>query len=946
MTTNAQSLYLIDGHAQMFRAFFAIRTPMTSPVTGEPTNATFAFTGMLLKLFREFRPRFVAMAIDSPGKNFRHELYPDYKGTRRETPETFGPQVPRMIEIAKLFGIPVLAEPRVEADDLIATVIRRTLDDSEHRDVQVRIVSRDKDLLQLLGERVVMMDIHKDEIIDPRKLHEERGITPQQVVDMLILMGDNVDNIPGVNKVGEKTAAELLKQFGSLDNLLTHLDQIKGKRRQFIEEAAPLFDLTRKLVTLDDQVAIDFDMNAAKVGMIEGRKLMELFEQLGFNRHRADLEKLLEGGPPEWRKAEGGTTQSAAPVVQGSLFAATAPEQSYEAPRLAASAGTYRCIKTQKQLDDAINAIRAANLLSVDTETIGLGHRTQLCGICLAWKEGQGVYIPLRSPTPDAHLSPKKVLDTLKDVLEDESVSKCGHNIKYDLLVLREAGVELRGIVFDSMIGAFLAGAPGTGLDALAQSQLGHRMMPITDLIGHRPSRKNDPPQKTMDQIELDLITDYAAEDADFTLRLTNIFRGQLNSLGMKDLAERVEMPLVEVLARMESNGIAIDPGVLDEQRETLQQRIDELRDAIHEAAGEPINPDSPKQLSELLFDKLKLPRLKRTKTGASTDVEVLERLVEMDDIPRQKLRVPQLVLEYRQLAKLVGTYLVNLKEAIHPDTGRIHCSFHQTGAATGRLSSSNPNLQNIPIRTEIGRQIRRAFVAPGSCELISADYSQIELRMLAHLAEDDALIEAFRQKQDIHTAVAVQVFGVPPEEITIEQRTHAKTINFGIIYGVTPYGLARRIDNLDVDSARKLIDDYKARFPGIDRFLYDCVQHATQHGYVSTILGRRRAIPEITSTNGNTRALGERLAINTVVQGSAADLIKLAMVNLHRRIEAESLPMKMLLQIHDELVFETPAKEADRCSEIIQHEMQTAMPLKVPLVVELGRGSNWFEAK
>ncbi len=938
MTTNAQSLYLIDGHAQMFRAFFAIRTPMTSPVTGEPTNATFAFTGMLLKLFGEFRPQFVAMAVDSPGRNFRHELYPDYKGTRRETPETFGPQVPRMIEIAKLFGIPVLAEPSVEADDLIATVTRRTLADAEHRDVQVRIVSRDKDLLQLLNDRVVMMDIHKDEIIDPRKLQEERGITPQQVVDMLMLMGDNVDNIPGVNKVGEKTAAELLKQFGSLDNLLNHLDDIKGKRRQYIEEAAPLFDLTRKLVTLDDQVAIDFDMNAAKVGAIEGQKLMELFEQLGFNRHRADLEKLL-GETPQ-------TTSAPAADIQGGLFAATVSEQRHEAPRLAASAGSYRCIKTQKQLDDVVKAIRTADLLSVDTETIGLGHRTQLCGICLAWKEGEGVYIPMRSPTPDAHLSPQQVLDTLKPVLELPGVKKCGHNIKYDLLVLREAGVELRGIVFDSMVGAFLAGAPGTGLDALAQSQLGHRMMPITDLIGHRPSRKNDPPQKTMDQIDLNLITDYAAEDADFTLRLTNLYRGQLNALGMKDLADRVEMPLVEVLARMESNGIAIDPGVLDEQRESLQQRIDELRDAIHEAAGEPINPDSPKQLSALLFDKLKLPKLKRTKTGASTDVEVLERLIEMDDIPADKLRVPQLVLEYRQLAKLVGTYLVNLKEAIHPDTGRIHCSFHQTGAATGRLSSSNPNLQNIPIRTEIGRRIRRAFVAPKGNILLSADYSQIELRMLAHLAEDEALIEAFQQKQDIHTAVAVQVFGVPPEDISIEQRTHAKTINFGIIYGVTPFGLARRIDNLDVESARKLIDDYKARFPGIDRFLYDCVQHATQHGYVSTILGRRRAIPEITSTNGNTRALGERLAINTVVQGSAADLIKLAMVNLHRRIADEKLPMKMLLQIHDELVFEAPKKEADNCAAIIQHEMQTAMDLKVPLVVELGRGRNWFEAK
>jgi len=496
------------------------------------------------------------------------------------------------------------------------------------------------------------------------------------------------------------------------------------------------------------------------------------------------------------------------------------------------------------------------------------------------------------------------------------------------------------------MVGAFLAGAPGTGLDALAMSQLRHRMMPITDLIGPRPTRKSDPPQKTMDQVDVQLITDYAAEDADFTLRLTNLFRGQLNAMGMKELVERVEMPLVEVLAQMEWNGITVDPAVLDEQREALQGRIRELVDAIHEAAGEPLNPDSPKQLREVLFGKLKLPILKRTKTGASTDVEVLERLVEMDDIEPDKLRLPQLVLEYRTLAKLVGTYLVNLKDAIQPDTGRIHASFHQTGAATGRLSSSDPNLQNIPIRTDIGRQIRRAFVAPPGGVLISADYSQIELRMLAHLADDEALLQAFAQQQDIHTAVATQVFGVPPDQITIEQRTHAKTINFGIIYGVTPYGLARRIDNLDVESAKKLIADYKARFSGIDRFLTACINQAVQHGYVATILGRRRAVPEIHSTNGQTRSLGERLAINSVVQGSAADLIKLAMVNLHRRIEREKLPMKMLLQIHDELVFEAPTDEADRCAAIVKHEMEHAQTLKAPLVVEIGIGRNWFEAK
>lgn len=937
MSNDAEhTLYLIDGHAQMFREFYAIRNPMTSPVTGEPTNATFAFTGMLIKLLSQFEPKFVAMPIDSPGKNFRHDLYPAYKANRTAPPEEFVAQIPRMIEIAKLFGIPVLEESSVEADDLIATLTRRTLDDANHHDVQVRIVSKDKDLQQLLTDRVVMIDIHKDEIINLQKLKEDKGITPNQVIELLMLMGDTADNIPGIEKVGEKTAIKLLEEFGSIDNLIANLDQIKGKRHDYIKQAIEHFPLTRKLVTLQDDVAIDFDMEDARVGGIEEEKLLKLFAELGFNRHQADLKRLLAPEKKHLNKAN-----DAPPP--GGLFAALAEDPPPEPVQID---GTYRAITTQKELDDVVTTIKQADLVAVDTETIGLGHRTQVCGICLAWKEGEGVYVPMRSPDPEKHLSPDDVIRTLKPVLEDAGVAKCGHNIKYDALVLREAGVTLKGIVFDSMIGAFLAGTHGTGLDSLAMSQFGHHMMPISDLIGPRPSRKTDPPQKTMDQIALEVVTPYAAEDADFTLRLTHLLRPRLDEMGMTELADKVEMPLVDVLTQMEFNGIMIDPAVLDEQRESLQKRIDTLRDAIHEAAGEPINPDSPKQLRVLLFDKLKLPVIKRTKTGPSTDVEVLEKLAELEDIDPEVLRVPQLILEYRQLAKLVGTYLVNLKDAIHPDTGRIHASFHQTGTATGRLSSSGPNLQNIPIRTEIGRQIRRAFIAPPGHVLISGDYSQIELRILAHLSDDHALIEAFEQGMDIHIAVAAQVFGVSPDEVSSQQRSSAKTINFGIIYGVTPYGLARRIDNLDVPGARKLIDDYKAKFSGIDRFLTTCVDHATQHGYVKTILGRRRDISEVHSTNGQTRSLGERLAINTVVQGSAADLIKLAMVNLHQKIENDALPMKMLLQIHDELVFEVPENEADRCAAIIKREMESAMSLKVPLLVELGQGVDWFAAK
>ena len=953
--SDSPTLYLIDGHAQMFRAYHAIRGGMTSPVTGEPTNATFAFTGLLLKLLLDYKPGHVAMAIDSKGDTFRHAFYPAYKANRSDPPEDFAPQIPRMIEVAQKLGVPVLAVPGDEADDIMATLaVRLTNQDDKLR---VRMVAKDKDLEQVMSDRVTLFDAHTDAEFDVEALKEKRGITPEQVIDYQTLLGDSTDNVPGVKGIGPKTATKLLETYGTVANLVEHLGELKGKQKENLENAVTdgSLDLTRRLVTLKRDTEIDFDLEdaAVKLNEIDAAALDALFAQLGFNRHRADLKKLL-APPPE--KAQ--TKPSRPPAGAGGLFDQPADDEDDQATTarlLEDIDGDYTAVTTKTQLKELVATLKKQTLVAVDTETVGLGRTAELCGICLAWTPGRAVYVPMKSPDPASHLDHDTVLEALRPVFEDPDLPKVGHNIKYDWLVLKHAGVPLNGIVFDTMIAAFLDGAPGIGMDHLALAGLGRTMIPITRLIGDKPRRKSDPPQKTMDQVPLDLCTAYSAEDADVTLKLYDIFRGRLEEQGMAGLAAEVEMPLVEVLATMESNGIRVDPDELDRQREGLQARIDELRDQILEAARVDFNPDSPKQLGDVLFNQLGFPVQRKTKTGFSTDAEVLDKLADLppedlEKVPDHAKTIPGLMVEYRVLTKLVGTYLVNLKEAIaDPDAGgdgRVHASFHQTGAATGRLSSSNPNLQNIPIRTEIGRQIRKAFVAEPGHVLIAADYSQIELRMLAHLSEDPALIEAFRADRDIHTAVAARVYGVAPEDVTAELRGHAKTINFGIIYGVTPFGLARRIEGLDLAGASKLIDDYKATYAGINGFLDRCVEQAVAEGFVTTILGRRRQIDQVHASNPNQRSLGERLAINSVVQGSAADLIKRAMVALHRKIRAEQLPAKMLLQIHDELVVECPEGDQKAVGEAIVAAMESAMALRVPLRVDVGVAKDWFAAK
>jgi len=979
-----RTLYLIDGYAQFFRAYHAIRTPMTSPVTKEPTNLSFGFVGMMLKLLRgegehlsgDGAPAYVAVALDVSGDRgtFRSQLYPEYKATRDAPPDDLPPQVERMLTALRAIGVPCIGSEGFEADDVIATLVHTLL--ADHDDLRIRFVSKDKDLKQLLVPgRVEMYDIHTEKLVTADDLKEDTGIKPSQVVDMLTLMGDTVDNVPGVPGIGPKTAAQLIAEFGTLDAVVAEATEdkpkkdwkIKGKRRENIAATADALPLSKELVTLRVDAPVDFGLDDASLDAFDLPALLPILKELGFNRYQDDLKAIVGIAEDAAKPAP----RSAGLGFGDSLFASLEP-----AP---VAQGDYRCVKTASELDELRVALEAANIIAIDTETTSpRPMRAELVGLSFATESGQGWYVPVRSPEPQSHLDQQTVLETLRPVLEDPTKPKLGHNLKYDLLVLRRHGVELRGFTApdagasasgDSMIASYLIDASRSShsMDALALALLQRTNVSLKELIG--TGKK----QKTFDQIPLEQASAYAAEDADVTLQLCDLQHKQVEAMQLGELYRDIELPLVDVLAELEWNGILVDPDELDRQRERLEAKIVELKDAIDDAAmdslGYTFDIDSPKQLSQALFAKpdaeapgLGIKPIKKTKTGFSTDAEVLQKLT--DDVTVES-PIPSLVLDYRQLSKLVSTYLAALKDEIHPETKRIHASFNQTVAATGRLSSSDPNLQNIPIRTDVGREIRKAFVAPEGRVLITADYSQIELRILAHLSEDPGLCAAFERGEDIHAAVAAQVHGVPLDEVTREQRSGAKMVNFGIVYGITAFGLARRLGCSNTE-ADEIITGYKKRFAGITTFLEECVAQARRHGYVETMLKRRRPINDIDSNQPNRRSLAERMAINSVVQGSAADLIKLAMIDLHRLIEGstsspageastrsggeggapELRDVLMLLQIHDELVFEAPETTAEPAAALIVDRMQRAMTLRVPLVVDFGLAGNWFEGK
>ncbi|MGA0419941.1 MAG: DNA polymerase I [Phycisphaerales bacterium] len=940
-------VHLVDGHAQFHRAYHAIRTPMSSPLTGEPTNLVFGFSNMLAKVLREQRPEHLVVAIDASGDRgtFRSRIDPEYKANREAPPEDFGPQVDRCLELLKALGIPVVAVEGVEADDAIASLVARWR--REDPDIEIRILSRDKDLAQITDERTRLFDPQADAFVDTEKLFGRPGLEPRQVPDVLALMGDAVDNVPGVPGVGPKTAAELVIRYGSLDELLAHADELKGKRGEAIRDAAELVRRSRRLVELKSDLEIDLPLARARLEFdrADPEAVDGLMRTLGFNRLREEFAQLLGHEPPPTAAAQ---EAPSAASREGLLFAEGFED---EAEEIFTPPTTI--VRTPRELAALATRVREAidsgRPIAFDVETTGLvPRRAALCGLSLAFDGEEGMYVPIRSPEASKHLAASEVLAGLGPLWSDPRVVLLGHNLRFDLVSLRSAGAAFAGRVIDTMIESHLVAPIGAGhaLKDVAERVLGIRPRRIETLIGERRGGA----QKSFDEVPLSEAAPYAVQDAVLAWRLHERFAERIEEAGQAALCRDVEFPLVAVLAGLEFEGIRVDPDELDRQREVLERDLDRLRREIVEAAPAPFSPDSPKQLAAVLFGDpdgdppgLGLRPLRKGKTGPSTDSETLGRLEADPDI---ETPLPGLVLEYRGLSKLVGTYLIALKQAINPETGRIHATFHQAATATGRLSSSDPNLQNIPIRTARGREIRKAFKAADGAMLLSADYSQIELRVLAHLSGDPGLVEAFREDRDIHVSVAAEVFGVPPAEVTSEMRGVAKMVNFGIVYGITAAGLARRLGgDTTRERAAEIIETYKARFSRIDAFLEACVSKARTDGYVETILGRRRPIPQIGSRNPSERAFGERAAINTVVQGSAADLIKVAMVGLDRRLREAGSPARMLLQIHDELVLEVPRDQLDAAKSLLVETMEQAMTLDVPLRVDSAWAANWFDA-
>lgn len=942
MTLNdsTKTLYIIDTLAEIFRSFYAIQTRLVSGVTGEPTNAIYGFGTTILKLLIDYKAEYIIAAIDMPGDTFRNEMYKEYKGHRRTPPDDLVTQIPRIQQFLETLQIPVIGKPELEADDIIASVTQYILDSPDTQDVNVCIISKDKDLEQLLCDRVTMFDIRKDVTIDVDALWENKGITPDQVIDTLALMGDTSDNVPGVEGIGLKTAAKLIQEFGSIENIYANIEKIKGKRRENLEKAQEYISLSQELVTLKRDADLGFTLEQARFKKPDLSKINPLLEQLELKRFYDPLAELASGNAvSEQVKVEVHSTRKERLEAMEKEKEAIIEEGKFTT----AATGDYSAVITESDLDKLADTLAAQPIIAVDTETDGLYRNSALCGISFSWKPQQGVYVPIRSSNPESHLDEETVISKLKPILENPELPKCGHNLKFDASIFIRHGVQLQGVVFDTMMASQLVDPrqPSHNLDNLALLHLNHKMIPLSDLIG------DEEDSTSIDKVPFEDVTRYASEDTDAVLQLYHYFKPKLEETETTELVREIESPLAPVLALMEFNGVVCDTDELEKQTNIVRQLVVEKEKEIHELVGYEFNIDSPVRLAEVLFDDIGFKSVRRTKTGRnSTDANVLEALAAQEDINNPKTSVPRLIIEYRQCRNLQSTYLGQLRHSVNEDTKRIHTHLYQLTTATGRLKSDSPNLQNIPVRSEIGRQLRKVFIAPEGHKLICADYSQIELRVLAHFSNDPKLVEIFTNDMDIHTSVAAEVFKIDPEDVPREMRDKAKIVNFGIIYGVSPSGLARRIQGMTVNEAKELITDYKERFPGITAFFQDCVQQALDQGYVSTLTGRRRAIPELFEQSQSRQSLGERLAINTVIQGTAADLIKAAMVKVQHRIDRDQLEMKLLLQIHDELVLETPEELAEKHAAIVSEEMENALKLSVPLRTETGIGDNWMDAK
>lgn len=897
-----KTFYLIDGSSYIYRAFYAISRLTNSK--GMPTQAVYGFNQMILKVLRDEDPDYVCVVFDAPGPTFRSEIYEEYKANRQKMPEDLSVQIPYIKELVGYHGIPQMEMNGYEADDLIATLTKWCRD----QDLEVVIVSADKDLLQLVEDpHVRQWDPQKDKVFREQEVFDRFGVTARQMTDLLALMGDSSDNVPGVKGVGEKTAQHLLERWGSLDEIFAHIYEVAPPSvRKKLQENRETAYLSRKLVSFKQDVAIlrqlpDFARSSASVP-----ELMKLYSELDFST-------LIESLRAEHGDLGGqGIAQAAKPERQ------------------------TRIIVSEKELVELIDELVKQESFSIDLETTSKDSMLAgIVGVALCWQDDVACYVPVGhdGPNSERQLGVGQVLEALRPLLSQVEPGKVGQNAKYEWVVFKRHGIEFKGIAFDTMVASYLLDPEKRShrLERIAAEHLGEGMISYTDVTGKGKD------QIGFQEVDVHQAADYACEDANVAWRLVPVLKEKLAASSLSRLYETLELPLIEILAGMEYCGILVDSNKLESLSIELEKAMEQKAASIYQYAGEDFNIQSPKQLAYILFDKLGLRVVKKTKSGPSTDVNVLEQLAAEHPIAEQ-------VLGYRSLAKLKGTYADALFNLIHPDTGRIHTSFNQTVAATGRLSSSDPNLQNIPIRSEEGRRIREAFIASPDCLLLSADYSQIELRILAHYSQDEHLLEAFLENADVHRRTAAEMFGIPPHEVTPEMRRQAKTINFGIIYGMGPFGLAQRL-YISNKTAKAAIDRYFEKYQGVRTFIDSVIETARKAGYTETLLGRKRAVPELQSRNRNVRQQGERLAINTPIQGTAADLIKKAMIDVDRALRKQGLKTAMLLQVHDELLFEVPREELDAARELIKEKMEGVWQLSVPLIVEMGWGENWTAA-
>ena len=927
-------LYLLDAYALIYRAYYAFLKNPRINSKGENTSAILGFVNTLEEVIQKEQPTHLGVAFDPSGGTFRHEAYPEYKAQREETPEAIRFAVPIIKRLLKAYNIPVLEEPGYEADDVIGTLAHQ----ADKQGIETFMMTPDKDYGQLVTDHVKMyrpaVGKSAEEILGPAEVSQKWGISsPTQVIDILGLMGDAVDNIPGCPGVGEKTAAKLIQEFGSIENLVENTDKLKGALKEKVENNIEQIKTSKWLATIKTDVPIQLDMEMLKMEEPNQEALQKIFEELEF---RTLMRKKINAPTP----TPISKPEKKGNAIQGDLFSGFGNSNEEEATlfsdnniidngmlRYDKETADYQLVDTPDKIKNLVAILQGAKEVCLDTETTSTDPiKARLVGVSFSIKEGQGWYVPVYEN--------QEALELLRPIYENPDTPKIGQNLKYDLQVLLNHGIELRGPMFDTMIAHYLLHPEMRhGMDYLAEAYLHYQTIHIDELIG---TGKN---QKSMAELSSEEVYVYACEDTDITLRLKNLFAPELEKEGLMKLFQEIEMPLMPVLAYMERNGVCIDTEGLRETSVLYSEEMQRIEEEIYQLAGVHFNISSPKQVGEVLFDQMKITnKPKKTKTGQyATTEEILVSL-------KSKSPIVGKILEYRGLKKLLSTYIDALPELINPDTGHIHTSFNQTVTTTGRLSSSNPNLQNIPVRDEQGKEVRKAFIPEAGQEFFCADYSQIELRIMAHLSGDENLIEAFNAGQDIHAATAAKIFHKALEEVTSDERRKAKTANFGIIYGISAFGLAERLD-VSRTEAKELIDGYFLTYPGVKEYMEKSIAMAREKGYTETIFKRRCYLPDINSNNANVRGNAERNAINSPIQGSAADIIKIAMIRVYQRMKAEGIRSKMILQVHDELCFTVLPEEKEHLQQIVVEEMQNAVQMRIPLIADTGWGSNWLEA-